>query len=916
MKRKHMILMLTGFCLSLLLAGACTGAKKKQALNPPKADLVLSRAAQCDAAFAQLPLGAVRAASWLERQLRLQAEHITGDFESLCPDVQTEGEDRSGWLGGSGEAWERGPYYVKGLVALAYTLSDDVLIAKCQRWIDAAIESQTESGAFGPYADTPDKLDWWSLMPMVSAIEYYYDATAETKADPRVIPFLEKYFAFQAKALNKKPLTDWAKARAGDNIDSIYWLYLKNGDESLLRLCRRMYAQTDWKTIYTEDRWSGTYHIVNTHQSFKLLPLMYAITGEQDYLKSYYKGLLYLDVESGRADGMSNGDELTGTISATCGTETCAVAERMLSDEIALRITGDSSIADHLELIAYNVWPSQLTEQITGQVYFTMQNQVTAVLGPHGFSSDGGDRAVYGTPGGYPCCSCNFHMGWPLFVSSMWMRTTDGGIAAGAYGPNEVTFTGGGAQVRIVQETDYPFRNTVNLTIHMEGACTFPIYLRVPEWCSTPEVYVNGVQQALPAGDGYFCLQASWCDNDRIQLVFPETIKASYSENNSVFVRRGALLYTLGLAENTEKIDYNPNQWTLTEKYTSVNLTPAEDWSYALSDFDIHNAETFFTVSEREIKTDMTFAKEQAPIVLQGKAVLVKDWGLREDQVAQRVPLSPISPEQCEGEIVEVALIPYGFARLRVTLLPWTGDTPVYFTPDETDSDIMTFYRVTVPYTGEEGATAMSLIQRPVQLTYTAPEDMTAKLFINGEEMDTLRLKKNENIYVSEALRIDPSKYNLVELRTAEDGENLRNLSGVSLCFGEAEAYGICLEAEYAELSGSAYKSGAYVAGIDDTGSSLHFPSIRIPSAGVWTVRVYYAAAAGKATHTLLLDGQPCGVISYAATDRWGVFRNDTYAELTITAEAGSHSFTILKAASDIGFAELERIELIQIKDA
>ena len=111
--------------------------------------------------------------------------------------------------------------------------------------------------------------------------------------------------------------------------------------------------------------------------------------------------------------------------------------------------------------------------------------------------------------------------------------------------------------------------------------------------------------------------------------------------------------------------------------------------------------------------------------------------------------------------------------------------------------------------------------------------------------MDTLRLKKNENIYVSEALRIDPSKYNLVELRTAEDGENLRNLSGVSLCFGEAEAYGICLEAEYAELSGSAYKSGAYVAGIDDTGSSLHFPSIRIPSAGVWTVRVYYAAAAG-----------------------------------------------------------------------
>lgn len=916
MKRKHMILMLSGFCMTLLLTGACTGKEKKLVLNSPKTDLHLSRTEESDVIFHQLPLGTVCANSWLKHQLQLQADNITGDFESLCPDVRTEGEARSAWLGGNGESWERGPYYVKGLVALAYTLSDDALITKCRKWIDAAIESQTESGAFGPYADAPDQLDWWSLMPMVSAIEYYYDATAATNEDQRVIPFLEKYFAFQAKNLGKKPLTDWAKARAGDNIDSIYWLYLKNGDESLLRLCKRMYAQTDWQTVYTKDRWSGAYHIVNTHQSFKLFPLMYAITGDSDYLRSYYEGLLYLDVESGRADGMSNGDELTGTISATCGTETCAAAERMLSDEIALRITRDPSIADHLELIAYNVWPSQLTEQITGQVYFTMQNQVTAALGAHGFSSDGGDRSVYGTPGGYPCCSCNFHMGWPLFVSSMWMKTSDNGIAVGAYGPNEVTFTSDEKQIRIVQETDYPFRNHVDLIIHTEAECVFPIYLRIPEWCSAPEIYVNGVKQELPIGDGYFCLRASWCENDRIQLVFPETIKASYSENNSVFVRRGALLYTLGLTENVEKINYNPNQWNITEKYGSVNLTPAEAWNYALSDFDVRNAESFFSVTEQKIKPDMVFAKNQAPTILHGKAVLVKNWGLRSDQVAQRVPLSPVNSEECENEIVDISLIPYGFARLRVTLLPWTGNSPIYFTPDETNSDVMTFYHVTVPYCGKEGSAEAPLVRRQIQLHYVASEDLSVKLWINGEEATSLQLKQNENVCISEVFQMDPSKYNLVELRVDGDEKDLRNLSEVRLCFGKEEVYGICLKAECAKLSGSAYRNGSYVAGIDEVGSSLHFQSFRIPSDGIWRLRVYYAAAVGDATHTLLMDGQSGGVLSYKATDRWGSFHDDIYAELTVEAKAGKHSLTILKADSDIGFAEVERIELVQEKGA
>lgn len=909
--------MLDILCLTAVMAASCHKTdEKKEILNPPKTDVIITDADTHDVRFSQMPLGTVRAESWLYNQLRMQADNITGDFESLCPDVKSDGDDRSGWLGGSGESWERGPYYVKGLVSLAYTLQDEALIKKAQKWIDAAIESQTESGAFGPFAGTPNKIDWWALMPMVSAVEYYYDATCDINRDERVIPFLEKYFAFQSKRLSSMPLKDWAQARAGDNIDSVYWLYKKTGDSSLLDLCRKLYKYTNWADIYVKDKWSGSYHIVNTHQGFKLLPLMYEITGEKEYLDKYYEGLVWLDVESGRADGMSNGDEMTGTISATNGTETCAVAERMLSDEIALRITKDSDIADHLEFIGYNIWPSQLTEKITGQVYFTMQNQVTAVLGAHGFTSDGGDRQVYGTPGGYPCCSCNFHMGWPLFVNSMWMHTDDGGTAAGAYGPNSVSFNVQSSEnqipVKIIQNTDYPFRNSIKLTVKTERQCRFPIYLRVPSWCSEPQLYVNGERCALPVTDGYFRIEAAWDNNDQIKLIFPETIESYYAENNSVYIKRGALLYTLGIKENIEKIDYNPNAWNLTEKYKSVNMTPAEAWNYALYNFNIENAAEFFTVSEKTINSDMTFSRSNAPVILKGKAVLVNNWDLRSDQSAQRVPLSPVASGEFDSKTVEISLIPYGFARLRVTYLPWTGDNTVSFTPQKAESKKITFYRVTVPYAEKEGAIEKVKMMYPLKFSYKAEENITCGLYINGIFVETLTFDKGEGSCESQPVYVDSSKYNMVELRS-ENGGKIENLSNIKLSFGEAAFSGIiCLEAEHAKLSGSAYSNGSYVAGIDDVGSSLHFSSFNVSEDGEYIVRVYHAAAIGKATHTLIIDGKEVGTLSYPGTSKWGVFSDNNYAECAVKLTQASHSMTIIKSQSDIGFAEVDRIEIIK----
>ena len=73
-----------------------------------------------------LPLGSIRPAGWLREQLLIQARGLSGHLDETWADV---GPD-SGWLGGGGESWERGPYYLDGLIPLAYLLDDPALKKK------------------------------------------------------------------------------------------------------------------------------------------------------------------------------------------------------------------------------------------------------------------------------------------------------------------------------------------------------------------------------------------------------------------------------------------------------------------------------------------------------------------------------------------------------------------------------------------------------------------------------------------------------------------------------------------------------------------------------------------------------------------------------------------------------------------
>lgn len=148
--------------------------------------------------YMRLPLGAVKAKGWLQEMLVRQKEGATGHMDTLYPQVMGE---RNGWLGGDGDQWECGPYWIDGLLPLAYLLDDNELKAKVQPWVEWALDSQREDGNFGPHIDygpergiqRDNSLDWWPRMVMLKILQQYYSATGDQRINEMAGPLLNEH---------------------------------------------------------------------------------------------------------------------------------------------------------------------------------------------------------------------------------------------------------------------------------------------------------------------------------------------------------------------------------------------------------------------------------------------------------------------------------------------------------------------------------------------------------------------------------------------------------------------------------------------------------------------------------------------------------------------------------------------------
>jgi len=629
--------------------------------------------------FTPLPVGAVKADGWLLKQLQQQKDGLTGYSETLYNGANDLGSG-SDWLGGSGNSWERAPYYTKGLVALAYVLNDTSLITKAQKWVNWSINSQLTSGYFGPVNNT----DWWARMPMLYAIRDFYDATG----DARVIPFFTKYFQYENANIDGRTLSDWGKSRAGDNIEIIYWLYNHTGDAFLLTLADKLKAQAyDWTDIFTNNKFFyflsdfQPKHNVNVPQAMKMPAIYYQKSQLVADKNAFVLGREHLMCEHGQPEGMQSGNEMLAGRSAMAAIEMCSFVEQMQSCETAQMILGDATIGDQLEKIAFNGLPGGTNKDFKGLQYYTQANQVKSVYGGTGFSQNYDNGLLPGPLSGYGCCRFNLHMGWPYFVKTMWAATNDNGLAAMAYGPNHVTaLVGDSVSVTINETTNYPFDEQLSLALSTAESVAFPLKLRIPAWCLVPEVKVNGVLQTGVVSGDFYTINRIWNDNDTVLLNLPMKIQINDEVNNSVSVQRGPLVYSLKMQEKwTARTDYGNG-------FKEYEVTPLSSWNYALV-LDKNSPESFIQVNKAAMPEN-PFVQSTTPITLTVAAKKVPSWGYTYNtKFACDPPFGPVETSEVTENVI---LVPFGSENIRVTCMPVVGTTALdngKFTDDFNDNN-------------------------------------------------------------------------------------------------------------------------------------------------------------------------------------------------------------------------------------
>ncbi|MFB6343656.1 beta-L-arabinofuranosidase domain-containing protein [Saccharicrinis sp. FJH62] len=625
--------------------------------------------------YTSLPLGAIRPQGMLLKMLELQRDGLTGHLDSIYSVVC--GPD-NGWLGGTGDGWERGPYWLDGLVPLAYILDDDDLKAKAQKWIEWSIKNQQDDGYFGPrplpegYEHIPGtqqgmREDWWPKMVMLKVLQQYYMATG----DKRVITLMTNYFRYQLKMLPENELgyiSFWANRRGGDNLGVVHWLYNITGDKFLLELADIIHQQTfDWTTVYSDNTIRRLnpvpdLHCVNVAQGLKEPVMYYQQHPKQQYLDAVRSGLSALLESHGFVNGMYGGDERLHGNDPTQGSELCSAVEMMFSFENILPVTGDVHYADYLEKIAYNVLPTQSTDDYMRKQYFQQANQVYVTDEDRNFFNDGNGRIVFGTTSGFPCCLTNMHQGWPKFVQNLWYATAGNGLAALVYGPSEVTAeVGDGQEVTITESTAYPFKEDIRFTLKTSGKVEFPFHLRIPEWCQQAEVKLNGALIDTKSIHNIIIINREWSSGDEVVLKLNMDFRFSNWYENSVGIERGPLVYALRIGEEwkeLEKEGYDDTFW---------EVLPKSPWNFALVKDEIYGKKLKAEVSD-EIATN-PWNLENAPIMVKTKGKRLPMWTI-ERASAGKIP-SPSSPARKAGEKEEdIVLIPYGCTTLRISEFP------------------------------------------------------------------------------------------------------------------------------------------------------------------------------------------------------------------------------------------------------
>jgi DUF1680 family protein len=234
----------------------------------------------------------------------------------------------------------------------------------------------------------------------------------------------------------------------------------------------------------------------------------------------------------------------------TAYAETCAAVGNIMWNWRMLGLDGEARFADIMEQTLYNGFLSGLA--LDGQHYFYVNPLRSS-----------GDRARQGWFG-CACCPPNIARILASLGQYVYGQSLDG-LWTHLYiaGSAQATLADG-SRVTLTQSTDYPWSSAIEITVGLHRDAAFALYLRIPGWCESPQVMVNGRSEENVAPGSYFRLERRWSNGDRVSVALPMSVQRIEAHprviNNTGFIalQRGPIVYCL------EQIDHDADTHTIT----------------------------------------------------------------------------------------------------------------------------------------------------------------------------------------------------------------------------------------------------------------------------------------------------------------------------------------------------------------
>jgi hypothetical protein len=650
--------------------------------------------------FNSIPANAITPKGWLKQYLVNQRNGLTGHLENAGYPFNTVGWAADSIPGNKSiEKWwpyEQNAYWVDGMMRCGLLLNDTLLLNKARKSIYYVLAHPDSTGFLGPQFIKPDyERDRWVFAVFFRAWMAEYEATK----NPAVLAAIKKHYLGDHFA--------HTGIRESVNAEIILWAYAQSQDTSLLNFAKEIYKNSNELNQdsrvsdigFLKDSVATGEHGVTYLEKSKLGAILYLYTGDKAYLQPSIAAFKKLDKYHMLVSGVNVSSEHLEPVTTQESHEICDISDYTWNIAYLLKATGDATYADKIERAAFNAAPGSVTKDFKALQYFSAPNQVIAARGS--YIRGGGNQMRYAPNPGTECCPGNVNRMMPNFAINSWMIDGKGGIAATMYAPSSITCQVGenNTNVTIDENTNYPFSDTINFTIHLKEKTSFDFYIRIPGWCSYAQVLINGVavkNQLSPAT--YIQLFKEYNEGDSVTIILPADFKLTPGPEEGVSIERGPLLYSLKIEEDW-KVDTKDDRST--PAFPAYELFAKSPWNYALCVTPDSLQQQIKVVNNTY--SDDPWSIEKAPITLRVPARMVNGWSLIhktemkfENWTVERDQhgkvkrwyiagegikkgswlFSPLLPdaallrESLSKKMDTVTLVPYGCSKLRITVFP------------------------------------------------------------------------------------------------------------------------------------------------------------------------------------------------------------------------------------------------------